>query len=184
MESLLSPHIFNFVSPAMVVGYVMAFRAWSRFADRREQQGYEVRQVRALREMETAFVAKALLTPNEVEFYGRLKRAAAALSLEVVPQVSMGALLDVNLPQDHPMYWAMRKQFSQKIIDFVVYKQGNLEVLSIVELDDRTHDKEKDRARDAMMAKAGFTTVRWESKAKPSVSEIVRKFESMLATVS
>jgi very-short-patch-repair endonuclease len=78
----------------------------------------------------------------------------------------------------------MRRRFDKKIVDFVVYVHGSMRVLAIVELDDRTHDPEKDRVRDAMMAKGGFQTVRWDSRAKPSVQVIQQKFASLMAGVS
>ena len=34
------------------------------------------------------------------------------------------------------------------------------------------HDIEKDKKRDAMVAKAGYKTIRFQSKRKPSINEI------------
>lgn len=172
MEYLLTPKLFYWLAPSMVAAYIYLFRAWAIRADAREME-------QMMAAAETALVPKALLTPNEKEFFGRLKKAAEALNLEVVPQVSMGALLDVSLPQEHPLYWPLRKRFSQKIIDFVLYTKPGMDVLAVVELDDITHDKEKDKQRDAMMAKAGFKTIRWESRAKPSVAEITKVFNDL-----
>lgn len=177
MAALVSPHVFFWVSPALVVTYILAFRSWCIRTDRREWSARQSAQEEAAL---ASFVPKALLTPNEKEFFVRLKSAAASLDLEVVPQVAMGALLDINLPSDHPAYWPLRRRFSQKIIDFVVYEKPSLKVLAVVELDDITHDPEKDRLRDAMMAQAGFRTVRWESRAKPSVMQIADTFSRLL----
>ena len=126
--------------------------------------------------------AKELLTANETEFYGRLQEAAKPLGLTVVTQVAMGALLDTSLPKESPFYWEVRKLFSQKIIDFVVFRkeQGKVRVLAVIELDDRTHDPEKDRKRDALMAKAGFRTIRWDSRSKPDVGAIRQKFAALV----
>lgn len=120
----------------------------------------------------TAIVSRAVMTPNEKEFFGRLKSALP--DFEVIPQVAMSALLDVSLPEMHPQYWQMRKQFSQKTVDYVICKKGTMDVVTVVELDDRTHDtkQDKDAARDKMLADAGIKTVRWDCRAKPRREEI------------
>lgn len=119
-----------------------------------------------------AVVARKLVTGNETEFLGRLRRALPGL--DVHPQVAMSALLDVNLPADHPEYWEVRRQFSMKTVDYVVTERKSQRVLAVVELDDRTHDskRDKDAMRDALLASAGIPTLRWDSRRKPNVAEI------------
>lgn len=120
--------------------------------------------------------AKRVLTANETEFLSRLRRALP--DHEVLPQVAMGALLDVNLPESHPDYWHLRREFAQKVVDYVVCRPKSLEVLAVVELDDRTHDikRDKDAARDALLLSAGIRTLRWDSRAKPTTAEIASCF--------
>jgi hypothetical protein len=128
-----------------------------------------------------AIVSRDVMTPNEKEFFARLKGALP--EYEVIPQVAMSALLDVSLPEMHPDYWKMRKEFSQKTVDYVVCTKGSMNVVVVVELDDRTHDtkQDKDAARDAMLANAGIKTIRWDSRAKPSADEIRAKVSSVAA---
>lgn len=128
-----------------------------------------------------AIVSRAVMTPNEREFFARLKGALP--EFEVIPQVAMSALLDVSLPEMHPKYWAMRKEFSQKTVDYVVCRKGAMEVVAVVELDDRTHDakQDKDAARDAMLANAGIRTIRWDSRAKPTPAEIHARVAQLAA---
>jgi hypothetical protein len=116
------------------------------------------------------FAAKALLTANELEFLGRLERAMP--DLRFCPQVSMGAILQPAVARNHKRYMSIRGRFAQKIVDFVVQNKTTGSIICLVELDDRTHDAEKDRLRDAMTEEAGYVTVRWESRAKPSQAEI------------
>jgi very-short-patch-repair endonuclease len=125
---------------------------------------------------------KKILTPNEQEFYGRLKTALP--ELEVFPQVAMAAILQTTLNENHPLYWRVRKLFSQKICDYVVCTP-QLKLLAVVELDDRTHDakKDKDAARDSLLNQAGIATVRWDSRAKPDQQAIREKFSKYLAAV-
>ena len=183
-DMTVSPKLLFWGPLVVVAGYIGVFRLYSVSSDARARKRWLERKERMMEEAERALVSKNLLTPNEQEFYGRLEKAADELGLQVVPQVAMGALLDVNLEKTHPLYWPLRRRFDKKIVDFVVYVKGSMRVLTIVELDDRTHDPEKDRQRDAMMSKAGFRTVRWDSRAKPTVQAIKDKFLELLSRTS
>lgn len=121
--------------------------------------------------------ARSVMTPNEEEFFGRLKRALP--DYDVLAQVAMGALLTTEVPEGDPEFWEIRNQFSQKIVDYVVLKRGTSKVIAVIELDDRTHDPEKDAKRDALLAAAGIRTIRFESRAKPSEAEIRRRIEEL-----
>jgi len=127
-----------------------------------------------------ALKARPVMTPNEEEFFGRLQRALP--EYDVLAQVGMGALLTTTVSEDHPAFWELRKQFAQKIADFVVLRRGEKSpsaVVAVIELDDRTHDKRKDAERDAMLASVGIRTVRFESRAKPSEQEIRRRIAAL-----
>ena len=50
---------------------------------------------------------------------------------------------------------------------------------AIVELDDITHDIEKDRLRDEMLEGAFYNTVRWHSRKKPSKAEIHKTIKDL-----
>jgi hypothetical protein len=112
---------------------------------------------------------KALLTQNEQEFFVRLKQALP--DHHVMAQVSMGALLNPSVPRRDPLFHRIRNRFAQKIVDYVVL-DDKFKVVTLIELDDRTHVQEKDADRDAMTAAAGYRTIRYQSKAKPAVASI------------
>lgn len=59
----------------------------------------------------------------------------------------------------------------------------SLDVLLVVELDDRTHHVGDDRKRDAMMKAAGYQTLRFQSKHKPTVAELADLFAKLLPTL-
>jgi hypothetical protein len=118
---------------------------------------------------------KQLLTPNEQEFFARLCRALP--EHHVFPQVAFNALLDTN--NFMPWGWrSLRRQFHSLVADYVICNRAPFQVVAIVELDDKTHDhkKEKDAERDAMLHAAGYRTVRFESKEKPSEAQIAALF--------
>lgn len=119
------------------------------------------------------FGRKPLLTDNEQEFFQRLKEAARAARLEVYPQVAMGALMVAKGKQS-------RFAFAQKIVDFVLVDDKG-KVLALIELDDRMHDRKRDRARDAMTKEAGYKTLRYESRSRPSVDGLVSDFKGLLS---
>ncbi|OJV28237.1 MAG: hypothetical protein BGO24_07865 [Sphingomonas sp. 67-36] len=102
-------------------------------------------------------VAKPLLTPAEQVALDLIETALP--HCRVHAQVAMGALLS---PPRHEgrRRAADRNIFSQKIVDFVIQSRADGRVLALVELDDRTHRRARDVARDVMTAKAGYRTIR------------------------
>lgn len=125
------------------------------------------------------FKAKPFLTPNELEFLGRLERAVPEYRFHA--QVAMGALLEPDLLKklNGREYMRARGMFSQKIVDFVAQRRDTGQIVAIIELDDRTHNADKDAKRDAMLKQAGYRVMRWTSKAKPATAEIL---DSLLGT--
>ena len=67
-------------------------------------------------------------------------------------------------------------RISQKTVDFVVCEKGSLEIVAVIELDDKTHagKEDKDAFRDSIVEAAGLPTFRWKSKAKPTPAEIAK----------
>lgn len=111
---------------------------------------------------------KELLTDNEKEFFSRLIRALP--ECYVYPQVALSAFLKVECKNSQERN-RLRNKFAQKYADFIVTDQS-LNILAIVELDDKTHNLEKDKARDAMLNSAGYSTLRYQSKHKPQPEKI------------
>jgi len=56
--------------------------------------------------------------------------------------------------------------------------------LIVSELDDRTHDAGSDRKRDAITNAAGYQTLRFQSKHKPTVVELADLFAKLLPTLA
>jgi MYXO-CTERM domain-containing protein len=118
--------------------------------------------------------AKPLLTANETEFLYRLRRALPGH--HVFPQVSFAAFITDDGKLSTKARWSVRAKFDRKIADFVICDR-NLTVLALVELDDRTHVASADRQRDALTRAAGYQTLRFQSKQKPSEAEIAALFQ-------
>ena len=126
------------------------------------------------------FKPKKFLTANEVDFFSKLRQAAGPRWL-VFPQVSMGALIDTTMKPAHSRYWDERAKFSGKICDFVLCDAVTLMPQIVVELDDVMHDFKKDMERDSLSARAGYRTLRFWSRNKPSVVELRRQLDRALA---
>jgi very-short-patch-repair endonuclease len=117
---------------------------------------------------------KPLLTENEKAFFLRLQRALPGF--HVFPQVSFAAFLSVDGRLLQQEGWAIRSKFNRKIVDFVVCTRGTLEVVALIELDDRTHSAGANRKRDEMTQAAGYRTFRFPAKQKPTEAEIAALF--------
>jgi len=113
------------------------------------------------------YSAKPLLTANEKEFFARLDEAVPEYLIQ--SQVAMGALMNGRHAEGKD--FATRSTFDRKIVDFALLDE-KLDVVLLIELDDRTHNAGKDAARDAMTRQAGYATLRFESRAKPAVPEL------------
>ena len=125
------------------------------------------------------YKSRPILTPNETEFYNRM--LVALPEYVVHTQIAMSALIEprVDRMEDGSEYMRLRTKFSQKYVDFVVCRPGQLEVIAIVELDDITHDLEKDAARDEMLEGASYHVVRWHSRKKPSTDLIAKTIKRL-----
>lgn len=112
---------------------------------------------------------RALMTDNELEFFGRL--VAALPDHYIFPQVSMGALLEPT-SADKKQAHSDRLRIAQQRIDYVVCNK-RCEVVAVVELDDKTHSRAKDKVRDERLEQAAVRTVRFQSRQKPA-AEVIR----------
>jgi polyisoprenoid-binding protein YceI len=118
---------------------------------------------------------KALLTPNEIHFFHRLQRALP--TYHVFPQVSFAAFLTDDGKLSRNARWSLRGRFDRKIADFVICERDNMNIIALVELDDSTHVASADRQRDAITKAAGYQTIRFQSRRKPSEAEIASLFQ-------
>ena len=116
---------------------------------------------------DSAYQPVPLMTANEIEFFNRLSRSLPGV--HVFPQVAMAALIAPvdSFQQNRYAYW----KINEKRVDYAIYDRS-MALICIIELDDRMHNPEKDKARDRLTRSAGVTTLRWQSRAKPSELEI------------
>lgn len=112
-------------------------------------------------------IAKSLMTSRERAMLHALEQVLPMYRLHA--QVAMGAILQAPRRLGQPVRHSDRNAVSQKIVDFVVEDPTTGRIVALIELDDRSHDPERDRRRDAMTSGAGYTTIRIPASARPTV---------------
>jgi hypothetical protein len=120
--------------------------------------------------------ATPILSDNEHEFFHRLTRALP--DYHIFPQVSFGALLQPAKTKSRKDYFSNLCKFNQKRADFVVCAKETLKILAVIELDDVSHNVDKDSKRDEILTVAGYRTIRFQSRKKPSEAEIAEHFST------
>lgn len=111
-------------------------------------------------EADLPYTKKLLLTKNEWAFYKKLKPICDRYNLHILAKVRLADLVDVSSQKqgkDRIKYFNM---VSKKHVDFVLCKPDNLQVLALLELDDKSHQaqsrQQRDSFVDAVCQKAGY----------------------------
>lgn len=115
------------------------------------------------------YARRRFLTDAETRVLGFLE--AALPHHRIMAQVAMGALLRAD-ERDEWQAETTRRRFAQKFVDFVIVARNTAEVVALIELDDSSHDAERDAARDAMTAAAGYRTIRIPSRPRPTAESV------------
>lgn len=125
--------------------------------------------------------SRPILTQAERRFHAVLDAAVRRIGgMSILAQVAMGALMDADRGLSPDARRSVRNRFDRKIIDFVLV-DARFEVLLIVELDDSTHDADRDRDRDAITRSAGYATMRVRGRAARDVDAVEADIRRHLA---
>ena len=103
------------------------------------------------------FKAVPVLTENEQRLFRMLIEEFPGFYF--FPQVGMAAIMAPDYPDNDSRRLSAFRSISQKRLDFLVCDKS-LETICLLELDDASHDPNKDRDRDEKTAAAGHKTVR------------------------
>jgi very-short-patch-repair endonuclease len=103
----------------------------------------------------TNLTKRSPLTPHEQRMY--LLLTAALPDCVVLAQVALSSLITTTSQ-------STRNRFDRKVADFVICTR-ELTVITVIELDDKSHDNKRDQDadRDLMLQKVGYTTTRYKS---------------------
>ncbi len=112
---------------------------------------------------ELPYKKKYLLTKNEWVFYKKLKPVADKYGYNIIAKIRLADLVEVDTSQTKE-YGKYFPKISSKHIDFGLVNPENMEVLYLIELDDRSHQRadriERDRFVNALCEKVGYTLIR------------------------
>lgn len=125
--------------------------------------------------------SKPLMTPAERRVCLMIERAMPGARVHA--QVSMGAIMQPAKGLSKSDWWTTFNKFSSKRVDFVVEDPHSGEIIILVELDDRTHNRRSDRDRDGLTRHAGYTTVRLPAGERPTQSSVTGHIEAALGPV-
>jgi hypothetical protein len=124
--------------------------------------------VLVLRPRKPRFRRQPVMTANEREFYGRL--AAACPDCQIWPQMPILALVRPDAKTGTRAFWLAFRAISNTRVDWVIAR--DMEVLAVVELDDRSHDPRKDARRDQVLRSCGYRVIRFASHRRPTPQQI------------
>lgn len=112
------------------------------------------------------------LTEHEQQMFLTLTNALPGCI--VLAQVALSALITTTSK-------STRNRFDRKVADFVICSK-QLAVITVIELDDSSHNAktEKDADRDAMLANAGYKTIRYskipdQNTIRKDIAELILK---------
>jgi hypothetical protein len=111
---------------------------------------------------------KEPLTKIEQVAYWRLVEAVGSDKI-VLPQVAFSSFLVAK--GERKAKYALFGRVRQKVADFVICNK-DFSIHAIVEVDDKTHNKENDAKRDEYTEQVGIKTYRIEAKQLPSIEEL------------
>jgi hypothetical protein len=118
-----------------------------------------------------SFTKQAIMTTPEIVFFEKIRRAVP--DMLVFPQVAMSGIVTPICNRGDSRFFGLFNQISQKRIDYVVCNpKAKYEVVCIIELDDASHDAEKDKRRDAITRDAGHVTLRFRNARTTAIAEI------------
>ncbi len=110
------------------------------------------------------YYRKNLLTKNEWAFYKQLKPIADKMNLSILAKVRVADLVDIQKGLTKSEWQTAFNRVNKKHIDFILCNPDNLYPLLLVELDDSTHQQEKQKERDefveALYKKTGYKLLR------------------------
>lgn len=121
---------------------------------------------------------RPLMTAPERRVCAMIERAMPGT--RVHSQVSMGALMNPANGLSKSEWWTTFNKFSSKRVDFVVEDPATGNVIVLIELDDRSHNRRNDKDRDALTRHAGYLTVRLPAGERHSLASITRRIDEVL----
>lgn len=95
---------------------------------------------------------KALLSHAERSFYGVLSQAVGDRFV-ILSKVVLYEFIGIHSQENRGIWQTFMNKINQKNVDFIICDSATMDVLLVIELDDKSHDNTKRRDRDAFVDK-------------------------------
>ncbi len=130
---------------------------------------------------DSKYIARTILTENEQDFYNKIKEYVYSQGLHIITKIRLADLIEpkVNQYQNRSEWKIDFNKINAKHIDFAIVN-NNMQILFLIELDDRTHNyadrKERDEFVNISLVNAGYTLLRVYNNDE-GVSNIINYLE-------
>lgn len=121
---------------------------------------------------------KLLLTKNEWNFYKGISQICSERNLHIIAKVRLADLVEIDEELDKKQWQTYFNKIQNKHIDFVLCNPANLKVIALVELDDKSHNRqnriERDNFINKLCQKVGYKLIRVKraEELKIKISEL------------
>jgi hypothetical protein len=126
---------------------------------------------------------KALFTPAERSFFGVLEQAITD-KYRVLGKVRVADILTPAKNMNRKKWQTAFNRISSKHFDYVLCEKDTLSVIAVIELDDKSHKREKSIARDKLLNSAcdsaNLILIRFDVKARYQVQDIRNKINTVI----
>lgn len=125
------------------------------------------------------YYTKRPLTPPEQVMYWKLVKALP--EYVILAQVDFSSFIYAKDGKQKENYINFNK-IKQKRADFLVCDKS-FKIAAAIEIDDSSHDKEKDKKRDIALLEAGILTIRWNVGNLPTEEEIKNAVDRLTVSI-
>lgn len=130
-----------------------------------------------------AYEAVALLTPAERSFYGVLQQVLAS-DYQILAKVRLADIIQPVQDSNRSSWQSALNRINQKHVDFVLCDSAHLNIVAVIELDDRTHERIEREVRDSFvdtaLKGAGIPVLRVSARQSYSPTQIREQVDSLL----
>lgn len=130
---------------------------------------------------DSKYIARTLLTENEQNFYNKIKGYIYSQGLHIITKIRLADLIEPKVKQyQNRSEWQINfNKINAKHMDFAIVND-NMQILFLIELDDRTHNytdrQERDEFVNKALVNAGYTLLRVYNNSE-GVSNIINYME-------
>jgi very-short-patch-repair endonuclease len=124
------------------------------------------------------------LTPAETVFYRCLVELYGTVAV-VCPKVRLGDLIQPRRDLDSKRFWSAFNRVLAKHVDFVLLRPEDLTVIGVIELDDRSHERQdradRDQFVDEALRQGGIPICRIKNRRQYDLNALCQQLNTAFA---